>query len=46
VPITVFLKIILEQYSSTRVIATLMAGPEQQIIIPRKVKTKINDKTV
>ncbi|KAF0239555.1 MAG: hypothetical protein FD181_143 [Prolixibacteraceae bacterium] len=41
VPITVFLKIIFEQYTSTRVIASLMAGPEQQIIIPRKIKTKI-----
>ncbi|TNF41578.1 MAG: AI-2E family transporter [Bacteroidetes bacterium] len=41
VPITVFLKIIFEQYSNTRVIASLMAGPEQQIMIPRKIKTKI-----
>lgn len=36
IPITVFIKIILEQYSSTRVIATLMAGPEKQIINPGK----------
>jgi len=41
VPITVFLKIIFEQYSSTRVIATLMAGPDKQITIPRKIKSKI-----
>jgi predicted PurR-regulated permease PerM len=40
IPITVFIKIILEQYPSTRVIATLMAGPEKQIIIPVKRKTK------
>jgi predicted PurR-regulated permease PerM len=46
VPITVFLKIILEQYTNTRVIASLMAGPEQQIRIPRKIKIKISDKTV
>ncbi len=44
VPITVFLKIIFEQYQSTRVIASLMAGPEKQIIIPRKIKTKIDSK--
>ena len=42
IPITVFIKIILEQYPSTRVIATLMAGPEKQIIIPVKRKTKTN----
>lgn len=42
IPLTVFLKIIFEQYSSTRVIATLMAGPEKQIIIPVKRKTKVN----
>jgi AI-2 transport protein TqsA len=40
VPITVFLKIIFEQYQRTRVIASLMAGPEKQIIIPRKIKTR------
>lgn len=40
VPITVFLKIIFEQYPRTRVIASLMAGPEKQIIIPVKRKTK------
>jgi AI-2 transport protein TqsA len=43
VPITVFLKIIFEQYTNTRVIASLMAGTEQQIKIPRKViKTKVD----
>jgi predicted PurR-regulated permease PerM len=42
IPLTVFLKIIFEQYPRTRVIATLMAGPEKQIIIPVKRKTKIN----
>lgn len=42
IPLTVFLKIIFEQYPSTRVIATLMAGPEKQIIIPVKRKTKTN----
>jgi len=41
VPITVFLKIIFEQYPSTRVIATLMAGPDKQITISRKIKSKI-----
>jgi predicted PurR-regulated permease PerM len=41
IPITVFLKIIFEQYPSTRVIASLMAGPEKQIIIPRKIKTEV-----
>jgi AI-2 transport protein TqsA len=46
IPITVFIKIILEQYSSTRLIANLMAGPEKQIIIPVKRKTNISDKTV
>ena len=46
VPITVFLKIIFEQYTNTRVIATLMAGPEKQIIIPVIRKTNISDKTV
>lgn len=44
VPITVFIKIILDQYSSTRMIANLMAGPEKQIIIPVKRKTKIGSK--
>lgn len=38
IPLTVFLKIIFEQYSNTRVIASLMAGPEKQIIIRRKNK--------
>jgi hypothetical protein len=42
VPITVFLKIIFEQYPRTRVIASLMAGPEKQIIIPVKRKTKVS----
>ena len=46
VPITVFLKIIFEQYTNTRVIASLMAGPEKQIIIPVKRKTTVSDKTV
>lgn len=41
IPITVFLKIIFEQYPGTRVIASLMAGPEKQIIIPRKIKTEV-----
>ena len=40
IPITVFLKIIFEQFPRTRVIATLMAGPEKQIIIPKKNRNK------
>lgn len=39
IPITVFLKIILEQFPRTRVIATLMAGPEKQIIIPKNIRS-------
>ncbi len=34
IPITVFLKIILEQYPSTRVIAILMSGTDNKIILP------------
>lgn len=36
IPITVFLKIILEQYSSTKFIAGIMSGPEKSVLIPRK----------
>jgi AI-2 transport protein TqsA len=43
VPITVFLKIIFEQYSGTMIIATVMAGPEKQIIIPVKRKANISN---
>ena len=31
IPITVFLKIILEQFPSTKVIASLLSGPERAI---------------
>jgi len=41
VPITVFLKIIFEQYTNTRVIASLMAVPEQQIKIPGRIKKQL-----
>jgi len=41
IPITVFLKIILEQYSSTKFIARIMSGPEKRILIPRKIRKNI-----
>ncbi|NOQ24272.1 MAG: AI-2E family transporter [Bacteroidales bacterium] len=37
VPITVFIKIILEQYSRTKIIASLMAGTDKKVLIPLKV---------
>lgn len=39
IPITVFLKIILEQFPKTKVIATLMSGNEPSVRIPWKRKT-------
>ena len=36
VPITVFIKIILEQFSRTKVIASLMAGTDKKVLIPLK----------
>ncbi len=36
IPITVFLKIILEQFSRTRVIASLIVGSEQKVNLPWK----------
>jgi predicted PurR-regulated permease PerM len=44
IPITVFVKIIMEQYPGTRMIATLMSGPEKKIILPGKTrKSKTTD---
>lgn len=36
IPITVFIKIILEQFPKTRVIASLMAGAEPKVKLPKK----------
>jgi predicted PurR-regulated permease PerM len=36
VPLTVFIKIILEQYPSTRMVATMMSGAEKQIVLPKQ----------
>ena len=41
IPITVFTKIILEQFPQTRVIAQTMSGPEPNIPIPWKGKSKV-----
>jgi AI-2 transport protein TqsA len=38
IPITVFLKIILEQFPKTRVIASLMGGFDRKVVIPWKRK--------
>ncbi|MFC2137783.1 AI-2E family transporter [Bacteroidota bacterium] len=38
IPITVFLKIILEQYSGTKIIAGIMSGPEKHVLISRKIE--------
>ena len=36
IPITVFIKIILDQFPNTKVISSLMAGPSQSIHLPWK----------
>jgi AI-2 transport protein TqsA len=38
IPITVFLKIILEQFPKTRVIASLMGGYDRKVVLPWKKK--------
>lgn len=43
VPLTVFIKIILEQYPSTRMVAAMMSGPEKQIILPTQRRKRSSD---
>ena len=38
IPITVFIKIILEQFPKTKVVASLMSGPDLKVNLPRRKK--------
>ena len=41
IPITVFIKIILEQFPKTKVITSLIAGPDKKINLSRKKKNRL-----